>query len=88
MGRPRKGEELRTILTTRVDSLLAKEIKEIAEALYGNITAVTEDLIKIGLEEFKKRKPEIMKIVEKRQEEKLKSFHDETHKAKRQKGAA
>lgn len=52
-----------TSVTARLDAMMIKEIDGIAEALFSNRTAILQECLRLGLEAFKKKRPEMMKIV-------------------------
>ena len=59
----------------RITRQTIEEIEEISTHLFASKTAIVEECIRLGLDAFKKARPDIMKLVDERK--KLKdNFHD------------
>lgn len=64
MEKDKRNHESYVSVTARIDSKLVKEIDGIAEALYSSRTAILQICLNLGLEMFKKKRPELMQAVE------------------------
>lgn len=58
------SKEYKISVTGRFGKDLIAEIDEIAAAVYANRTAIMQECIRFGLEEFKRKRPDIIKSVE------------------------
>ena len=76
MGRPRTSEGLKIQMSLKMDPELYETINDIAEAVYSDRTKILHAALKIGLEEFLVREPEIAKKLKAYRERKTASVHE------------
>lgn len=69
MGRPRKGVENRPQLSTRIDPSIKREIEAIVGPFHGATSALVEELIILGLEQYKKKNHDLVEVAMKHKTE-------------------
>lgn len=59
MGRPKTNKEWKISITAKFEPDLAREIDDLANANYAYRTRILEEIVKLGLVEFKKMNPKM-----------------------------